>query len=151
MSLITTDKNNLLHRCRTRGYDLRDVMPCVVSQDGDTWTIDTDHESYPHPKYHPDHPINEEIKPPEIGEGVGTELKKLLSLIGINSSPTCKCNRRAKIINENGVEWAKENVEEISSWMEEEAKNRNLPYFKYVGKKIIKLAIFKAERKLKNV
>jgi hypothetical protein len=137
----------------SRGYALEEVMPCVKEQDGDQWTIDTDHESYPHPKYNPEHPIHqniqkikEEISSTDIGVGVGTELKKLLSYIGIKSSPTCKCNKRAKILNENGVDWAKNNISEISSWLEEEAKNRNLPYFPYIGKKIIKLAIHRASK-----
>lgn len=154
MNLITTDKKNLLYRCRTRGYSLEEVMDCVVSQDGDQWTIDTDHASYPTPKYHPDHPIHqnlksiqEEVSSSDIGQGVGTELKKILSYIGIKSNPTCKCNKRAKLLNENGVDWAKKNIDQISSWLEEEAKSRRLPYFPYAGKKIIKLAIHRAEKK----
>lgn len=34
-------------RCRERGYTLDEVMPCVVAQDGEEWTIDVDHPAYP--------------------------------------------------------------------------------------------------------
>jgi hypothetical protein len=45
--MITTHKSNLIARCQQRGYTLAEVMPCVASQDGDEWTIDTDHPAYP--------------------------------------------------------------------------------------------------------
>ena len=45
--MITTHRSNLESRCTERGYTLDEVMPCVVSQDGDEWTIDTDSEFYP--------------------------------------------------------------------------------------------------------
>ena len=34
-------------RCRERGYQLADVMACVVKQDGDQWTVDETHPAYP--------------------------------------------------------------------------------------------------------
>ncbi len=47
---ITCHRRYLEARCRERGYQLADVMGCVVSQNGDQWTIDTDHPAYPHRK-----------------------------------------------------------------------------------------------------
>lgn len=158
MPLFKTHKSNLQSRCNTRGYTLEEVMGCVVSQDGDEWIIDSDHPQYPHPKKNQQNThsniktISEEItrRSADIGVGVGTELKKILAAFGIKSNNNCSCNEKAKLLNENGIEWAKQNVEEISSWLEEEAGKRKLPYFKYVGKKLIKLAIHRAE-KLSNV
>lgn len=46
--LLKRHKNMLIARCGERGYRLEDVMPCVVIQDGDMWTIDVDHPAYPH-------------------------------------------------------------------------------------------------------
>ena len=37
----------LEQRCRERGYSLEEVLPCVVLQDGDEWTINVSHEAYP--------------------------------------------------------------------------------------------------------
>jgi len=34
-------------RCRQRGYTLDEVRPCIVSQDGDTITVDETHPTYP--------------------------------------------------------------------------------------------------------
>ena len=45
--IITADKKFLIERCEERGYLLEDVMPCVIEQNGDQWTIDTDHAFYP--------------------------------------------------------------------------------------------------------
>lgn len=155
MPIITAHKKFLIQRCESRGYSIEEVMPCVVSQDGDEWVIDTDHKAYPIPRLNEKHPIHQNLQeiqksiPQEIGSGVGTELKKLLSYIGITSSPTCKCNQRAKTMNQRGINWCKENTDIISKWLEEEAHTRRLPYFKYIGNKLIKLAIHRAQRKQK--
>lgn len=146
--MITTHKDNLIQRCLQRGYSLDDVYACVVKKDGDIWTIDETHESYPKvPK-----PVAEQSKnsqQPEaidIGEGSGTELKKLLKMIGITSSPTCGCNAKAKTMNEKGVEWCKNNIDIIVSWLKEEADKRGLPFYTFIAKKLVKIAIGRAER-----
>jgi hypothetical protein len=41
--MISCHRSHLESRCRERGYALEEVMSCVVSQDGDQWTIDVDH------------------------------------------------------------------------------------------------------------
>ena len=46
-SVITCHRINLEQRCVERGYTLDEVMPCVVSRNGDQWTIDVDSEFYP--------------------------------------------------------------------------------------------------------
>jgi hypothetical protein len=54
--MITTHRSNLEARCQERGYTLDEVLPCVVSQDGDEWTIDVESEFYPRtpkPGYEP--------------------------------------------------------------------------------------------------
>jgi hypothetical protein len=54
--MITCHRSHLEARCSERGYTLDEVMPCVVSQDGDEWTIDVDHQAYPRtprPGYEP--------------------------------------------------------------------------------------------------
>ncbi len=46
-------KRYIEQRCRERGYELADVMPCVAQQDGDWWTVDVDHPAYPRSKDKP--------------------------------------------------------------------------------------------------
>lgn len=142
--MITTHKNNLINRCKERGYSLEEVMGSVVKQDGDIWTIDENHPNYPKNPKTNTQPQN--IKEVDIGQGAGTELKKLLKLIGITASPTCGCNAKAKTMNENGLEWCKSNMDTIVEWLKEEATKRNLPFFSYGAKKLVKFAINRAEK-----
>jgi len=142
--MITTHKNNLINRCKERGYSLEEVMGSVVKQDGDIWTIDENHPNYPkNPKTNTQ---PQSVKEVDIGQGAGTELKKLLKLIGITASPTCGCNAKAKAMNENGLEWCKSNMDTIVEWLKEEATKRNLPFFSYGAKKLVKFAINRAEK-----
>lgn len=134
---ITTNKKHLFFRCAERGYSIEEVMPCVITIDGDNWTIDTDHANYPR---------ENKIVTNSEDFGVGTELKNLLKMIGITSSPTCSCNARAKTMNENGIQWCEDNKDIIVGWLEEEANKRNL-LFSHIGAKImLNLAIKKAKR-----
>lgn len=76
--------------------------------------------------------------------GPGTELKKLLSRIGIKAEGGCKCNDRAIKMDEmERLEpgWCERNIDEIVGWLEEEAKKRGLPFIRAVGKMLVKRAI----------
>ena len=140
--MIKTHKNNLIMRCKERGFTLEEVMDCVVEQNGDIWVIDENHPKYPKsPK------IVEKPKVEIVPEGPGTELKKLLKLIGITSTPNCSCNAKANIMNQMGSQWCKDNIDTIIEWLRVEAQKRNLPFIEYGAKKIIQLAIYRAERK----
>jgi hypothetical protein len=79
--------------------------------------------------------------------GPGTELKALLKTIGITASPTCACNKRAKVMDEKGCDWCEEHIDEIDGWLAEEAKKRKLPYISLAGKTLIRLAIRRARKK----
>jgi len=147
--MIRTHKKYLEERCLERGYKLDDVMDCVVRKEGEIWTIDTSHVSYPSLKLDLEPKINK--KTPNIGEGAGTELKKILSQFGIHSKANCSCMQRAKAMNDAGLSWCRENVNIICDWLKEEFTKRNLPFFPYVAKKIIKLAIYRAEKKNKKI
>jgi hypothetical protein len=133
--MITGRRSSFEARCKQRGYTLDEVRPCIVSSDGDRITVDELHPSYPRPK-----------PPPAPQGGPGTELKALLSKIGIKSSPTCSCNKRAKTMDENGVEWCEQNVETICDWLAEESAKRKLPFLRAAGKVIINMAIKRAKK-----
>jgi hypothetical protein len=54
--MITCRRSHLEARCAERGYTLDEVLPCVVSQDGDELTVDVEHPAYPRtpkPGYEP--------------------------------------------------------------------------------------------------
>jgi hypothetical protein len=79
--------------------------------------------------------------------GVGTELKKLLAILGIHPEPGCPCNAHAAEMDRRGCDWCEENIEKIVGWLEEEATKRNLPFFRFAGRRLVKLAIWRARRK----
>jgi len=83
---------------------------------------------------------------PRVLFGPGTELKKLLSKIGITASPTCSCNAKAKVMDEKGIVWCEENIETICDWLQEEATKRKLPFVRLAGKALIHMAIRRAKK-----
>lgn len=143
--MITCDKKYLEERCRERGYSLEEVMPCVVAQDGDQWTIDILHMSYPRSPKVPAAQDGLHAPPPET-KGPGAEMKKLLAKIGITSAPDCQCNARARHMDEQGPEWCEQNMDEILGWLREEAGKRGLPFVDFAGRLLVKKAIANARK-----
>jgi hypothetical protein len=137
--MITTHRSNLESRCHERGYSLDEVLPCVVSRDGDEWTIDVEHPAYPRVSRLPEPP-----SPPT--HGPGTELKKLLAKVGIVSSPDCSCNARAAEMDRRGVEWCEANIDTIVGWLREQAEARGLPFLDIAGRLLVRRAIANARR-----
>jgi hypothetical protein len=125
-------KRHLEQRCRERGYTLDEVMPCVVSKDGDQWTIDTEHPAYPHVRK----------------GGPGTELARLLKRFGIEPTPTCLCRAKAAEMDAWGPDECEkpEQMEEVISVMREEAKARGLPFLDAAGRLLVKRAIRNARK-----
>jgi len=146
--MITCHRSHLEARCRERGYTLDEVMPCVVSQDGDQWTIDVEHPAFPrHPKpgFNPQQP-----EPPQPAHGPGTELKALLAgwPFYIVSSPDCKCNQRARYMDAKGCDWCEspEGLAEILGFLREAAEERGLPFVDMAGRMLVRRAIANARK-----
>lgn len=164
MSIVRCLFAHLVARCNERGYDIHNVMPCITKIDGDYVLVDTEHMAYPAAKKTPAEieaqaqKVKEHyagLKKPQFtptqprgrtGYGPGTELKKMLSKIGIKASPTCSCNARAQVMDDNGVEWCKANTTTIVGWLREEATKRGLPFIDLAGRIIVKRAISLAEK-----
>jgi hypothetical protein len=142
--MTTCHRTFLESRCRERGYTLDEVMPCVVAQDGDQWTINTDHPAYPavpKPGHEP-----QPSAPPTPTHGAGKELKKLLATIGITAAPDCSCNARAAEMDRQGCDWCEVNIDTIVGWLREEATKRGLPFLDAAGRLLVKRAIRNARR-----
>jgi hypothetical protein len=96
--MITCHRSHLEARCRERGYTLVEVMPCVVSTDGDNWTIDVEHPAYPRvPRRDP------------RAVGLGEWISRGLAAIGITPSRVsrwlgreCGCKARAAALDRAG-------------------------------------------------
>lgn len=76
--------------------------------------------------------------------GVGTQLKVLLSKIGIQATPSCRCSARARAMDLRGIGWCRDNSEQIVTWLEEEAAARGLPFLRSAGRGLLWLAIKRA-------
>lgn len=98
--------------------------------------------------------LNGEAPPPrpaapaDESSGPGTELRKLLHVIGIQpKGPKCKCNEHAREMDEKGAEWCEANIEKIVDWLEAEAKTRpivGILFSRLAAQGMVKLAIRRA-------
>ena len=139
--MITTHRSNLEARCTERGYTLDEVLPCVVSQNGDEWMIDTESEFYPRASRLPEPPA-----PP--AHGPGTELSRLLKRIGINPTPTCQCRAMSQKMDQWGCDECErpERIDEVVAVMRAEAEARGLPFIDVAGRILVRRAIRNARR-----
>jgi hypothetical protein len=117
-------------------------MPCVVSQDGDQWTIDVDHPAYPrYPKPGFETPTT---------HGPGTELKKLLSgwPFRIVATADCKCTSRARYMDDKGCDWCEspEGMAEIIGFLREAAEERGLPFLDVAARLLVRRAVHNARK-----
>ena len=81
-----------------------------------------------------------------VASGPGTELKKLLSKVGITTSPGCACNQRAKVMDQKGCDWCAENLPTITAWLKEEHTRQKimLPFSETVVSLLVRYAIRRA-------
>lgn len=80
----------------------------------------------------------------------GTELKRLLSVVGIVAEKGCNCDQTANAMDMNGPQWCRENIDSIVSAMGEEAHRRNLPFVGTVAKRLVWIAIWTSEKRLRK-
>jgi len=139
--MMTCHRSHLEARCVERGYTLDEVLPCVVSQDGDEWTIDVEHPAYPRVSRLPE-------PAPIPTRGPGTELSKLLKRLGITPTPTCACRAKAAEMDAWGCDEASrpERIEEVVAVMRAEAEARGLPFLDIAGRLLVRRAISNARR-----
>ena len=143
--MIVCNRQMLAERCVERGYTLDEVMPCVVSQDGDEWTVDVEHPAYPRVSRLP-----EPTEPPTfpLSHGPGTELSRLLKRLGINPTPTCQCRAKAEQMDLWGPDECErpERIAEVVAVMRAEAGARGLPFVDIAGRMLVRRAIRNARR-----
>lgn len=137
--MITGPRKHFEQRCRQRGYTIDEVRGCIVSEDGDTVTVDEAHPAYPRSQ-----------KPPPKRCRAGAELKRLLGRFGISSTPSCSCNARAAEMDARGCEWCEENIDVIVGWLREEASRRRLPFIDAAARAIVRRAVKNARKAIDN-
>jgi hypothetical protein len=134
---------------RPAGY-LEDVLS-HAHVDGDKVTLSPESYRLLVRKYRGPQPKAATPRPPkveEVGHGPGTELKALLKdWLGIQASPNCPCNARARQMDEWGPDLCEQNLQTIVGWLEEQAKARKLPFVRFAAEQAVKLAIRRARKK----
>jgi hypothetical protein len=81
--------------------------------------------------------------------GPGTELKKLLSRIGITSTPNCKCTARVKhmdAMEKQEPGWCAANIDTVVGYLREAAADRGLPFLDAAGRVLVRRAISNARK-----
>ena len=84
-------------RCLARGYSVAEASACIVSEDGDTLTVDRDHPAFPSR-------VREGFTPLGLGDVVAAGLAAL----GITKERVsavlgdCACSKRQAWMNEQG-------------------------------------------------
>ena len=156
MQTIDININDFKILCERRGHNFDSAKNCIVKTSGDIIYADVNHPSYPNPTQAIEvtverRRIEERAKKAisDIGVGAGTELKKLLSWLNFTATENCSCNKRAKRMNDMGIQWCKDHQDLIHDWLKEEAYNRKLPFISYIAKKVISMAIKRAENNIK--
>jgi hypothetical protein len=85
-----------------------------------------------------------------VSHGPGTELKALLAgwPFHIVSSPDCKCNQRARYMDDQGCDWcaSEEGMAEIMGFLREAAEERGLPFLDVAGRMLVRRAIANARK-----
>lgn len=135
MAIIHVHEADFHRLAEERGYEWDAVEHCITRHDvlPGVCAVDNSHPSYPHRRRDP--------KP-----GVGAALKKILSGFGIESSPTCSCNKKARYMDEMGIAWCEQNEDIIVGWLADEAKKRKLPFFTTAGRLLVRKAVRAAKR-----
>lgn len=86
----------------------------------------------------------------EDPNGPGTVLSKMIKSLGIVMSQGCSCRRHAIEMNTKGNDWCEKNIDNVVSWLREEATKRKLPFIDAIGKLMVTRAIKKSRILLAN-
>lgn len=81
--------------------------------------------------------------------GPGAELKAILSWLGFKASPGCKCNKRARYMDQMGCDWCEQNTDKIVGWLREEHERQKsiVPFIPSAVEQVVKFAIRRARKK----
>jgi hypothetical protein len=146
-AIIKCHRMHLESRCEERGYSLEEVMPCVLLQEGDLWTIDTSHAAFPLSSRLPpkESDFNELVR---MATGPGAELKKLLAgwPFRITATDTCPCNAMAHQMNAWGCDECELRMDEIVAHLRVQAEKRGLPFLDAAGRFLVNRAIKNARK-----
>lgn len=146
---IYVKESVFLELAQSRRYTAESIQGCIVQRMDDHLIVDKDHPAYPRALESQAVAPSGVLQPPAIGHGPGTELKKLLTKIGIAATPNCSCNARARRMDEEEARepgWCEAHLDEIVGWLREEATKRGLPFVDMAGRVLVRRAISNARK-----
>ena len=141
MKYVKCERWHLEARCTERGYTVAEVMPCVVSENGDDIVVDVDHAAFPrHSRY------------PQPGKA----LKRMLARwpLRITAEQNCACLAHSDEMDRNERTtpgWCEANTETIVGWLRDEARKRGLPWLDAAGTMLVRRAVSIALREARRV
>lgn len=93
-------------------------------------------------------PPQTSMPPATPSRGPGTELKKILSKVGITSTENCPCNSHARQMDLWGdAECEKpERMEQILGWLRAQAEGRGLPFIRAAAAMLVRMSIRASRR-----
>lgn len=140
--IIHCNETYFKSQCQINDWPVDRAMKSVHKVSGDKWFVETSSPFYPGRRFRE-----------SVTSGPGTELKGLLKLLGITSSPNCKCNSHARKMDQMEAKtpgWCEEHMDTILGWLEEQAKGRKMPFVRMAARQMVKLAIKRANKKAQN-
>lgn len=141
MKAVSIDALHKAAQSKPAGY-LADVLS-YVAEKKDTHVLFEDGDYYAlRDKYTGD------VDP--LVRGVGTELHKLLGMVGIHMQKGCACRARMTQMNKWGCDGCEENMETVLEWLKEEAAKRRLPFVRVAAALLVRRAIFNARREARR-
>lgn len=96
-------------------------------------------------------PLNRQSKTSLKACGPGCHLSRLLAKMWIRDRAGCHCKEHAALMDKWGPDECLERIDDIVEWMELEAKERGLPFVQKAARAMVRIAVWRARRELKNV
>lgn len=85
-------------------------------------------------------------------KGPGAHLKLLLKRLGINADHQgCQCRNHAARMDREGPAWCRSHMNLILKWLKREADRRKIPFSPKLAKRVVLLAVWRAEREAKKL
>lgn len=137
MKVLHISDLKLIEKNKPEGYIADIVSNCVENIDNEIFILEDE--------------IYENLcKKYKKNEGVGFELKKMFSSVGIKIEEESFIDKKFRDIDNLGIEWCELNNKIILYWLELESRERKIPFVRIVGRLLLLKAIKNAKGK-KNI
>ena len=85
---------------------------------------------------------------PRYSIGPGTALKKTLRWFGIVETASCNCTSKVGLLNKWGPDESESHLETIVGWLRDAAEQREMPFWPWAARMLVRRAIRKSRASL---